>query len=288
MSSRVLPDFELLMPKDLGEGLQLLSRHGSDVAIMAGGTDVLVMMKANYRSPYVMSLAGIGGLDHLDWAPETGLRVGALTTVDQIEQSGAVKQHYRALWQAATLFATPQIRNSATVIGNLLRASPAGDCSCAVLALGGTVVLESVDGRREVAIDDFWLDYNLTARRPDEIAVELRLPPPGKGTGSAFRRLTRTHEDLAKLNASARLDVDGKICRTARLAMGCVGPTTQRLPKCEAILVGKAIDEALLKTLDDVIQSEIAPIDDKRSTAEYRRAVAGVLLRRTISQALAD
>ena len=287
MSSRVLPDFELLMPGDLKEGLRLLSEHGSKIAVMAGGTDVLVMMKGDYRHPYIMSLTAVGALDHLDWAPETGLKLGALVTVDQVEQSAIVKRYYPALWQAAKVFATPQIRNTATVVGNLLRASPAGDCSCAILALGGTVVLESAKGRREVAIDDFWLAYNVTARQSDEIAIELRLPPPENATFSAFRRLTRTHEDLAKLNASARLDMDGKICRSARLAMGCVGPTTRRLPKTEALLAGKTIDEALLNAVQASVLTEIDPIDDKRSTAEYRRAVAGVLMKRTIIQALA-
>ena len=287
MSSRVLPDFELLMPGDLRECVRLLSERSSEITVMAGGTDVLVMMKGNYRPPSVMSLSAVRELDHFDWAPETGLTLGALVTIDQVEQSPVVRQHYPALWQSAKLFATPQIRNTATVIGNLLRASPAGDCCCAILALGGTIVLESAKGRREVAIDDFWLDYNVTARRPDEIAVELRLPAPGKATFSAFRRMTRTNEDLAKLNASARLDMDGKICRSARLAMGCVGPTTRRLSASEALLAGKPVDEALLKAVQASVLNEIDPIDDKRSTAEYRRAVAGVLMRRTISQALA-
>lgn len=286
MSSRVLPEFELFIPGDLTEGLQLLSQHGSEAAVMAGGTDLLVMMKGTYRPPCVISLSDIEGLDYLDWTPTGGLRLGALTTISRLLGSAAVKQHYPALWQSAETFATPQVRNRATVIGNLLRGSPAGDCSCAILALGGTLVLESRSGRREVGIDDFWLSYGVTARRPDEIAVELRLPPTGAATRSAFRRMTRTNEDLAKLNAAVRLEMDGTQCRSARLAMGCVGPTTKRLPKTEQLLVGRSIDDAVLKAVQETVVTEIDPIDDKRSSAEYRRAVAGVLLKRTISQAL--
>jgi len=286
MSTRVLPDFEILIPRDVPEAVRTLAEYGPKALVMAGGTDVLVMMKYNLRSEYLMSLSGIDGLDRLEFDPGNGLTIGATTTIAQIVDSPEVQAHYPALWQAASVLGSPQIRNAATVIGNLLRASPAGDCSCAVLALGGTLVLESVHGRREVSIDDLWLSYGVTARRPDELAVELRLPAPGAGTFSGFRRMTRTSEDLSKLNASVRLDMDGPVCRSARLAMGCVGPTTVRLPAIEAILTGKVVDDAVLKTVQNAVEGCISPIDDKRSSAEYRSAVAGVLLRRTIAQAL--
>ena len=286
MSTRVLPDFEILIPRDVPEAVRTLAEYGPKALVMAGGTDVLVMMKYNLRSEYLMSLSGIDGLGRLEFDPANGLTIGANTTVAQIVDSPEVQAHYPALWQAASVLGSPQIRNAATVIGNLLRASPAGDCSCAVLALGGTLVFESVHGRREVSIDDLWLSYGVTARRPDELAVELRLPAPGAGPLSGFRRMTRTSEDLSKLNASVRLDMDGRVCRSARLAMGCVGPTTVRLPAIEAILTGKAVDDAVLKMVQGAVEGCISPIDDKRSSAEYRSAVAGVLLRRTIAQAL--
>jgi CO/xanthine dehydrogenase FAD-binding subunit len=286
MSTRVLPDFEILIPRDVDEAVKTLAEYGAKAMVMAGGTDVLVMMKYNLRSEYVMSVSGIDGLDPLNFDPVEGLRIGATTTVAQIVDSQEVEAHYPALWQAASVLGSPQIRNSATVIGNLLRASPAGDCSCAILALGGTLVFQSVEGRRDVSIDDVWLSYGVTARKPNELAVELRLPAPKPGTRSAFSRMTRTSEDLSKLNASAGLVMDGKVCRSARLAMGCVGPTTIRLPSVEALLIGKTVDAAVLKTVQDAVGACINPIDDKRSSAEYRRAVAGVLLRRTIVQAL--
>jgi len=286
MSSRVLPDFELFIPTSLAECLDILARQGDKATVMAGGTDILVMMKASFRPDIVVSLVEVPGLDAFEWDAAKGLRLGAAVTVSQLLASAEVRRHYPALWQAAENFATPQIRNRATVIGNLLRASPAGDCSCAILALGGTVVFAGPAGRREVDIDKLWLAYNVTARKPDELAVELRLPPPGAGTRSGFHRLTRVNEDLAKLNAAVRLEMDGTICKSARMAMGCVGPTMLRLPKCEAAVTGKTLDETVLKSLQDIVQSEISPIDDKRSTAEYRRSVAGVVLKRIIRHAL--
>lgn len=286
MSSRVLPDFELFIPTSLNECLELLARHGEKATVMAGGTDVLVMMKASFRPGIVVSLNEVPGLDSFQWDPTRGLRLGAAATIGQLLDSAEVRRHYPALWQAAYSFATPQIRNRATVIGNLMRASPAGDCSCAVLALGGTVVFAGPGGQREVDIDRLWLVYNVTARRPDELAVELRLPPPAQGTRSAFHRLTRVKEDLAKLNVAVRLEMDGPLCKSARMAMGCVGPIMQRLPKAEASLTGKILDDAALQAMQDIVPTEITPIDDKRSTAEYRRTVAGVVLKRTIRQAL--
>lgn len=286
MSSRVLPDFELFIPASLDECLAMLAQHGAKATLMAGGTDVLVMMKASFRPEIIVSLAEIPGLDSFEWDAARGLRLGAAVTVSQLLGSAEVRRHYPALWQAAENFATPQIRNRATVIGNLLRASPAGDCSCAVLATGGTLLFASTAGRREVDIDRLWLSYNVTARKADELAVELRLPPPAPGTRSAFHRMTRVNEDLAKLNLAVRLDMDGQICKSARIAMGCVGPTMQRLPKTEASLAGRSLDDAVLRAMQEIVPTEIAPIDDKRSTAEYRRAVAGVVLKRTIRSAL--
>jgi len=155
------------------------------------------------------------------------------------------------------------------------------------VATGARLVLEGPGGRREVDIDDFWLSYGKTARRPNELAVELRLPASGAGVRTAFHRVTRVNDDLAKLNVAVRLDLDGEVCTGARLAMGCVGPTPLRLKRCEALLAGKPITAELLGEVQRTVASEIAPIDDRRSSAEYRRQVSGVFARRVIEQACA-
>jgi carbon-monoxide dehydrogenase medium subunit len=211
--------------------------------------------------------------------------MGARTTIAQIVDSADVQQYYPALWQAAKIFATPQLRNTATVVGNLLRGSPAGDCSAAVSALGGTLVMASASGKREVVIDDLWVSYGTTARADNELAVELQIPAPGAGAVSAFKRLTRVNEDLAKLNVAVSLEMDGSTCTAARFAMGCVAPTMIRLPSAEAELTGAVIDEESLAKAAEAVQQDISPIDDQRSTAEYRRSVAGVYLKRAVQQA---
>ena len=289
MSSRILPDFDLLLPQSVPEAVELLSTHRDRITVMAGGTDVMVAMKfagsPAQSTEYVMSLENVPGLAYVLFDPEKGLRIGAKATVADLLAQAEVKRHYRALWHAAQTFATGQVRNTATVLGNLLRASPAGDCSCAIYAIGGVVVLHGPAGRREVDIDDFWLSYGVTARRPDELAVELILPPPAAGSRSAFKRMTRMSEDLAKLNVAVRLEMSGNTCVDARLAMGCVAPTPLRLTRTETLLKGRELTAEVLQRVAASVQGEISPIDDKRSTAEYRKQVSGVLLKRAIQEA---
>lgn len=285
MSSRILPNFDLLVPNSTTEAVNLLAHYQERAAILAGGTDLIVAMKMNYESEILISVSELDGLDYIDFDPSSGLHIGAKATVAQILASAEVKQYYPALWQAANVFATPQIRTTATVIGNVLRGSPAGDTSCALLALGARIVLQSAEGIREVSIDDFWTGYNQNARHSNELAIELIVDAPQQSTGSAFKRMTRVNEDLAKLNGSVRLEMNGNICTSARIAMGCVGPTTLRLPKTEQLLINKEITPELLAQVADSVPTEISPIDDKRSTAEYRLMVSGVVIKRLIQQA---
>lgn len=284
MNTRLMPEFDLLLPESVEEVVTLLGKYRDKATILSGGTDMFVAMKSGFKTEYLISLVKIPDLDSLEYDPEEGLRIGAKTTISQIVASSDVKTHFRALWESAYIFATPQLRNTATVIGNLLRASPAGDCSCAVYALGGSIVFQGIDGLREVSVDELWLANGVTARKTDEIAIELKIPAPAKGARSSFRRLTRTNEDLAKLNVAAHLEMDGKKCKRARLSIGCVAATPIRLEKTEALLMGAEITDELLETIVANVANEINPIDDVRSTAEYRKQVAGILIKRVITQ----
>jgi carbon-monoxide dehydrogenase medium subunit len=285
MSSRILPEFDLLVPQSIPEAVEMLSKYQNKAAVMAGGTDLLVLMKAGLKSDYVMALDEVSGLDYLIYDPTDGLRIGAMAKLAQVVDSDIVRTNYAALWQSACVNGTPQTRNKATVVGNILRASPAGDCCAAVLALGGTVVLQGAAGKREVDIDNFWTGYRQTARQPFEFAVEFKIP--AKVGKSAFKRMTRSDQDLSKLNAAVSLDMAGNVCQGARLAMGCVAPTLVRMKKAEEIIKGKEITEAVLKDVEAAVKADVTPIDDVRSSAWYRKEVAGVLVKRTIEKALA-
>ncbi|MBT4520054.1 MAG: xanthine dehydrogenase family protein subunit M [Halieaceae bacterium] len=285
MSTRVLTDFDLVLPGSLSEALDILAQNGSAVTVVAGGTDILVAMKAGFKADMVMSLTALPDLDYLDYDASSGLRIGANASIAQVVDSADVERHYPALWQAAKIFATPQLRNTATVVGNLLRGSPAGDCCAAVAALGGSLTMASAGSTRELDIDDLWVAYGTTARADNELAVELKIPAPAAGRVSAFKRLTRVNEDLAKLNVAVSLQMDGSTCSDVRLAMGCVAPTMIRLPSAEAVLEGSELNSETLEKAAAAVQEDISPIDDQRSTAEYRRGVAGVYLKRAVEQA---
>ncbi len=286
MSSRILPEFELLAPQSIDEAVSLLEKYGDKVAIMAGGTDIMVQMKSGFSPEYVLALNEITGLRYVDYSADAGLRIGARATLAKVLDSPIVKEKYPALYDSVLANGTPQTKNAATVVGNILRASPAGDCCCAVLAYGGSVVLQGPNGKREVSIDDFWIDYRITARESNEIAVELKIPAPAPGTAAVFSAITRTKKDLSKINAAVYLKMNGKSCEDARLAMGAVARTPIRLRRAEKVLKGKEITDALLKEIQKMLPKEISPIDDVRSTAEYRREVSSVLMRRTIQDAL--
>ena len=208
MSSRILPEFDLLVPQSVPEAVDMLTKYQNKAAVMAGGTDLLVLMKAGLQSEYVLSLAEIPGLDYVLYDPADGLRIGAMATLAQIVDSDVVKKNYPALWQSACVNGTPQTRNKATVVGNILRASPAGDCCVAVLALGGTVILQGAAGKREVGIDNFWTGYRQTARQAFEFAVEFKIP--AKVGKSAFKRMTRADQDLSKMNAAGQFGYGGQ------------------------------------------------------------------------------
>lgn len=305
MSSRILPEFELFVPQSVQEAVELLAQHGDRIAVMAGGTDLLVHLKAEgekaafrdgraetlkqlpsvFHPDYVLSLSEIPGLDFISISEQEGLRIGAMATLAQIAESTLIKERYPAIWKSAAENGTVQTRNVATLVGNLLRGSPAGDCCCAVLACGGTVVLQGPNGKREVPVDDFWLGYRKTARRPDELALEVKIPIPSSGTVTAFNCLTRLTEDISKINAAVMLTMDGKRCKDVRIAMGCVAPVPLRLKSSESILKDKEITEDLYLSLKESVRQEINPIDDVRSSAEYRREVAGILVKRTIEKA---
>ncbi len=287
MSSRLLPPFELLTPQSISEAVDMLAHHQSQISILNGGTALWNhARKLNQLTPYVLSLSSLKDLDYINDIPGEGLRIGAKAKICDLIENPVVAARFPALYEAAYGFGNPQIRFMATVMGNILRASPSADCSCAVLALGGQVVLQSRAGQRIVDIDDFWISYDVTAREDNELAIEIRIPETTSTTCSSFQRLTRVRQDLAKLNAAVRLEMSQGICQRARIAMGCVGPTTVRLKGVERLLVGNPISGELLKQLATSVKGEIAPIDDQRSTAAYRVEVSGVILRRVIEQAV--
>jgi len=285
-SSRILPEFDLLLPESIAEAVKMLKKHKEDATIMAGGTDVIVSATQGFSTPYVISLAKIKGLDTVKYSKSSGLRIGTMATLQNVADNADVKKMYPALYKSAAINGTPQTRNTGTVVGNVMRASPSGDCACALLALGAKIVYEGPRGKREVSIDNFFIDYKKIDRKSDEIAVEIKVPAPKKGQVSAFNRMTRTTLDLSKINTAVCMVVERGVCKSARIAMGAVAPKTIRLIDSENLLKGQKITASILEAIAASVSGQISPISDVRSTAEYRKEVSPVLLKRTIEEAI--
>ncbi len=260
---------------------------GSPWRPLAGGTDLMVQLAGEIGEPPERIL-DIWALDELRGiGVEPGaLVIGALTTYTEIRRSAEVARLAPVLADAAATIGAAQIQNRGTIGGNVVNASPAGDTLPALLALNAEIVLGSVRGERVVAADDFWPSYRTTARREDELVVRIRIPIV-EGRESRFRKVgTRRAQAISKVvMALAWRDGGDGTWTDVRLALGSVAATPVRAPATEAVLEGAAPTRDVADAAMAALTGEIQPIDDVRSTADYRRAVAGRVLHRLIRDA---
>lgn len=273
-------------PKDLDEAAALLSRHGNSAKVLAGGTDLLVQ-----RPPTAEVLVDIGalGLHYIKVDETQDVCIGAATTVAALERARSFSTGpYRALAEAAGNLATPTVRNMATIGGNLCNASPAADLSVVVMALGGVLRIQGLKGQREIPAWEFFLSPNVTALREAEMLTEIRIPPFPEKTGTAFTKLRhhQTSVDIAVVNVATRLHIEKGRCADAAVAMGAVGPTPLRANRAEAMLIGESLNQELLLRASLSAMEEAQPIDDIRASAEYRRRMVAVLVKKSLETSL--
>jgi CO/xanthine dehydrogenase FAD-binding subunit len=255
---------------------------------VAGGTDLMVQVTGEIGEPPERVL-DIWALDELRGisVEADALALGALTTYTEIRRSPVVAEFLPALVEAAATIGAAQIQNRGTIGGNVVNASPAGDTLPVLLACGAEMVLGSAQGERTVAADDFWPSYRTTARRDDELLVRIRIPlVPDRQV--RFRKVgTRRAQAISKVVMALawRAASDSDPWTEVRLALGSVAATTVRAPAAEAALTGTRPTRETADAATAALVAEIAPIDDVRSTAEYRRAVAGRVLHRLVRDA---
>jgi CO/xanthine dehydrogenase FAD-binding subunit len=273
---------EFISPRTLDEALHALASEGEDLRVVSGATDVVVWTRdGRMKAERYLNLSYLGGeLRYI--REENGFIVlGGLTTVTDLLTSDLIQQHARALREAAMLFGSVQIRNRATVAGNLGTASPAGDTLPPLLALGAQVVLESSNGIRDVSFEKYMFGPGQTARSPDELITSIRFPAMKAGETTFYRRLDlRDALAISVAGVAVRLrrktDSSSTFSST-RVALGAVAPTVCRAPEAE-----KALSSGPIK-LEDVMEiGELAagsgqPIDDVRASAEYRKALIPAL-----------
>jgi len=193
---------------------------------------------------------------------------------------------YPALAEAAGWVGSVQTRNRATLVGNLCNASPAADTAPALLSYGAQVKMASINGERSVPLEEFFVGPGKTVLQDNPLLAEIVLPAPAPPPGAAFFRRTRTAMDIAVVCGAAMLTVANGTCQDVRIALGAVGPTPMRAPRAESAMRGQALTEPLIEDASRIAAEEARPIDDVRSSAEYRREMVSILTRRGLKQAL--
>jgi carbon-monoxide dehydrogenase medium subunit len=282
--------FGVFEPATLPEALGLLADEGDASAALAGGTDLLLRIRRGarkYRS--VVNIKFVPGLTGLSWDAQRGLTMGALTTFRAIEQDEHVRRHYHALVEAARVVAGVQLRNLATVGGNIGNASPSADSVPPLVALGAAIEIASANGTRIVPIENCISGPGRTVLTHGEIFTTISVPAPAARSGNAFSRFSpRSAMDIgiASVAASVTLDADGR-CADCRIALGAVSPIPLRATAAENVLQGERITAAIADASGELAAAATKPISDIRGTAAYRRAIVRTLTIRVVQQAAA-
>jgi carbon-monoxide dehydrogenase medium subunit len=279
--------FDYHMPESLQEAFGLMDGQKGRARYIAGGTDVIVRIKQRAIQPdALISLKHIQDLAGVHW--NGGLRLGSMTAFRDIERDGKIAQAFPALHRAVSVLANPQVRNVATLGGNLANAAPSADCAPPLLVLGAVAEIEGPGGSREVPMESFFQGPGETCMEEAELLKAVRVPGREKGSGTAFLKTGRVSQDIALINAAAYVVMEGNVCRTCRLAAGAVAPVPLRLGRAEKTVEGKEITPDLLDEIKGIVESEVSPISDVRATADYRRTMSGVLVKRALAQAVRD
>jgi len=279
---------EYVTPKDLGEVFKALEGKKGRIKFIAGGTNVMPNIRSKAISPEVIiDLTGLKDLAHV--REEAGMvSIGALTTIAAVASSGLIRKLSPILASAAASLGNPLTRNRATLGGNLADASPAADTAPPLLALEATVHSARPGGRgREIPLDQFFLGPRRTVLEEDEIMTRITFPKPkDPSAGSHIKFGLRNAMAISVASIAVMLEREGKRCRKARVALGAVAPKPIRACLVEKRLEGKELDREVIEASAAAIQEEISPISDIRASAQYRRLVTSVLLKRSIEEAL--
>lgn len=281
------PAFEYLRPKTVPEALALLQQHGDDAKILSGGQSLIPMMKLRLARPgYLVDINAITGLSYIK--EEGGfLKIGGLTREAELESSSLVKSKYPLLMDTATVIADPQVRNMATVGGNLAHGDPANDHPATMIALGAQIVATGARGERVIPIEEFFVTLFTTALQHGEILTEIRVPVPAAKSGGAYFKVERKVGDFATAAAAVQLTLDGGgAVQKVGIGLTNVGPTPIKARKAEDFLKGKKPDAATIAQAGQLASEEAQPSSDLRGPAEYKKGLVKELTKRALSRAV--
>jgi aerobic carbon-monoxide dehydrogenase medium subunit len=280
----ITTDFEYLPATTVDEALELLSQHKDDeYRIIAGGQSLNTAMKHRLIAPeYIIDIKGITELDYIKFDQKAGLTIGALATHRSLEKSPIVREKYSVLCEMEENVASVETRNWGTVVGDLCNADPAVDPGPPLIALDATLTVAGKGVAKTVAAEEFALDFFETAVQAGEMVTEIQIPVLAPNTGVYFTKYSQMQGDYALASAAVLITLDKKkdICTNARIGLGGVASTPIRAKKAEAVLIGKKVTEALLAEAAAVATEETSPVSGIEASAEYKKELAGTLVKR--------
>ncbi len=273
-------------PKSISEAISILSKWGERARIIAGGTDVMVDMKHKEEPVCLVNIKRIPNMSYIK-EEGGGLRMGPLTTIREIETSRLVRERFPVLWEASRQFASLQIRNTATIGGNICRASPSGEMLAPLLVLEAKARIVLPDGERIVPFDTFFIGPGKTVLGSNGLLKEIEIPTPPKESCSIYlKHAVRGAMDIAIVSVAVLVTSDSKesSANDVRIGLGAVAPTPIRAKKAEAILRGKSFEQRRIGETAIEAAAEAQPITDQRGTAEYRKWIVEALIRRGLNE----
>ena len=286
-SYATLKPFEYFEPASLEEALSLMAEHGVQAKILAGGTDLMVLMMRRKLNPnFLVNISKIRNLTFIDWNKNGGLRIGATCTLRSLEKSRDVGENFPLLVSSVKMIGSVQIRNVATIGGNLCNASPAADTAPPLLALGAEVKIAGRAHSRTMPLEGFFLGPGKTALEQGEILTEIHLKNLPPHTGTAFAKMGRTPTDISKVSAAVVLTTRHNRCEDVRIALGAVSATPIRARAAEETLREKEISEDTLEATSQAAADEAKPITDVRSTARWRKGAIKYLVRSLLEDSM--
>ena len=280
-------NFDYLEPTSVDEACALLKQHGSEAKIFAGGSHLTILMKQGlYQPRALVNIKRISELKGIKFDAAQGLIIGALVTHRELETSALVRQHLPVLCAAEREVANIRVRTMGTVGGNLASGEPLTDLSQIFIALDGELNIAGAAERRVVPVEKLFVDFYTTSLAEDEIITAIVLPSLPPRSGIEYIRFSSSSVvDKPAAGVAVRLTLGNEAVRTARIVLGCVGPTPVRARKAEAMLEGTKITPDLAIEVGKLASQECSPIADLRGSEPYKRAIVGTLVRRALTAA---
>jgi len=281
------PSFDYHCPTSVSEAVSLLSKFGGEAKILAGGHSLLPMMKLRFAEP--ANLIDINKIPELRGISEEGgvIKIGAMTTENQILFSDILQKKVPLLPEAAKLIADPQVRNRGTIGGDIAHGDPANDHPAIAMALDATFVLQGPGGQRRVKAVDFFHGTYMTDMAEDEIMVSIEVAPFASKTGYAYHKLKRKTGDWATAAAAVVLQMSENKVSHVAIGLTNVAPTALRATAAEHLMIGHEITSELMDRVAESVRAICDPAEDLRGDAEYKTAMAGEMTRRAIAAAIA-